>query len=455
MQHDNTYLFSEMPVRRAVLSLAIPTVLSQIITVVYNMADTFFIGKLNDPNQVAAATICMPAFILINAVANLFGIGGASKISRSLGAGDPETARKTASFCAWTALLAALAYGLLFLLVRPALLPLLGADEETLHFCCQYTLWTVTIGAVPTALSAGVAHLIRADGFARQAGFGIAMGGILNILLDPIFIFVFRLEIAGAAIATMISNTAAASYFLLFLYRKRGQTVVSIHPKYYTARDHIATDVLTSGLPSCVMSMMASVSNGVLNSMIAEYSNTAVAGFGIAKKIDMIAFAVAQGMTQGTLPLIGYNFASGNRKRMTQSIRTTLLLALGIAVTANVTLFFLAPQITRLFIADAETVGYGKQFLKIISFTCPPSAANFMIITVFQATKRRVEPLILSMMRKGSVDIPLMFLLRRFAGLNGIAAATPIADWLTLLVSMLLFFPYLHRIRQQPLPKEA
>ena len=445
---NNEYLFCEMPVRRAVLALAVPTVISQIITVIYNMADTFFIGQLNDPNQVAAATVAMPAFAALTALSNLFGIGGASKIARCLGKKDEETAKKTAAFSIWTAVFVALFYGVIIFLVRPWFLPVLGTNAETYDFCSGYVFWTITIGAIPTVLNAALAHLIRTEGYAKQAGFGVAFGGILNIVLDPIFIFVFHMEITGAAIATMLSNMAAMLYFFLFLYKIRKKTVITPNPKYYCITDGIPGDVVIGGLPSFVMMMLGCLSNSILNRLVTSYSNEAMAGMGIAKKIDMIAFSVAQGMTQGVLPLIAYNYASGNQKRMSKSIRATLTYTLIMACSATLILFFFASPITRCFIDNDATVSYGRDFLKAICFTCPSTAVNFMIIMVFQATKQKVQPLILSMLRKGSVDIPLMIVLNRLIGINGIAWATPLADWLTLIVSMLLFLPYINKIKK-------
>lgn len=224
---EKEYLFTAMPVNRAVISLAVPTVISQIITVVYNMADTFFIGQMNDPNQVAAATISMPLFIFMTALANLFGIGGASLISRSLGIGNRKKAASCSSFCIWTAAGAALLYGIAILFLRPCLLPVIGADSKTWNYCSDYIFWTICIGAVPTVLNPALAHLIRSEGYSKQASLGVAFGGILNILLDPLFIFVFDMEIQGAAIATMLSNTAASIYFILFICEKRRWTLNS------------------------------------------------------------------------------------------------------------------------------------------------------------------------------------------------------------------------------------
>ncbi len=445
---NNDYLFCKMPVRRAVLALAVPTVISQIITVIYNMADTFFIGQLNDPNQVAAATVAMPAFAALTAISNLFGIGGASKIARCLGKKDTKTAKETAAFSIWTAFGVALLYGIAIFLAKSWILPILGTNTGTYEYCSQYVFWTITIGAVPTVLNAGLAHLIRAEGYAKQAGFGVAFGGILNIVLDPIFIFVFRMEIVGAAIATMLSNTAAMVYFILFLYRIRKKAVITLNPKYYRIVDGIPGDVVVGGLPGFIMMMLGCLSNSVLNRLITSYSNEAMAGMGIAKKIDMIAFSVAQEMTQGVLPLIAYNYASGNRKRMSRSIRVTLAYTLIIACSATLTLFLFASPITRCFINNDETVSYGKDFLKVICFTCPSTAVNFMIITVFQATKKKVQPLILSLLRKGSLDIPLMIAINYFIGIKGIAWAAPLADWLALVVSLFLFLPYIKKIKK-------
>ena len=386
MTDKKASLFSDVPVSKAVLILAVPTVISQLITVVYNMADTFFIGQLNDPLQVAAATLAMPCFMFLTAFANLFGLGGSSLISRCLGMDDREKAAHTAAFCIWTGIAAAFLYGIGILLFEPVLFPLLGAKEETWGYLRQYVFWTIGVGAIPTVMNAEFAHLIRSEGYSKTAGFGVALGGILNIALDPVFIFGLQMEIAGAAIATMLSNTA-------------------------------------------------------LNHIVAGYSNTAVAGMGIAKKIDLLAYAISQGMTQGTLPLIGYNFSSGNVKRMKQSIKTAFLYSLIVAVCGTIVLYFSAAPIARGFISDAETVHYGQTFLKIICLACPTTAINFMVITVFQAIGKKVQPLFLSLLRKGSLDILFMLLLNNVMGISGIAWATPFADWVAFVISLVLIIP--------------
>lgn len=441
-------LFTSVPVGRAIISLAVPTVIAQLITVVYNMADTFFIGQLGDPNQVAAATLAMPIFIFLTGFANLFGIGGASLISRCLGIGDREKAKSTSSFCIWAAFCLSLLYGVAVVLLRGSILPLLGADAATSEFCSVYVFWTIGVGAVPTVLNATLAHLVRSEGYSAQASFGVAFGGILNIILDPVFIFAFRMEIAGAAIATMLSNAAATLYFFLFIFKIRRLSSITPSPKHFTLGRGIPFEVLAVGLPGFLMTLMSTLSNLTLNKMIAGYSNEAIAGMGIAKKIDLMAFAIAQGMTQGTLPLIGYNYSSGNHKRMLSTIKILLLDCLAVSLCGMAFMFLCAAPITRCFIDDAATVEFGRTFLRIVCIACPTTSLNFLAVTIFQATGKKFQPLLLSLLRKGGLDIPLMFLFNSIIGINGIAWATPLADGLALIISALLVLPYLLKMKR-------
>ena len=443
---ENNELFASMPVAQAILMLAVPTVVSQIITIIYNMADTFFIGQLGDPKQVAAATLAMPLFMFMTALSNLFGVGGASLISRFLGAKERDQARRCSAFCIWSAAAVSFLYGVLVLAGRPVLMPLLGANEETFQMASSYLFWTIGLGALPTVLNPALAHLIRAEGYSRQASFGVAFGGILNMVLDPLFIYGFHLQITGAAIATLISNTTALLYFVGFIWKIRKNSVLTLSPRYYTLGNHIPAEVVSVGLPSFLISMMGTVSNMVLNHIIAGYSNVAVAGMGIAKKVNMLAFAVAQGITQGTLPLIGYNYSSGDRKRMLEAIRTLFVFSLGVALFIAVMLYLNAPAVTRLFINNEETVSYGCSFLHIICSASPMTTMTFFALTVFQATGKKKQPIILSMLRKGTVDVPFMFLFNAMFGIGGVAWATPVAEVTSMVVAAVMVIPYIRKL---------
>lgn len=441
MKASKTELFENTPVVKAVLALVVPTVISQIITVIYNMADTFFVGQVGDPNQVAAASLSLPLFLATTGLANLFGIGGASLISRSLGRGDPDKARRTSAFCIWTSAAAALLYGLVIFALRGAILPAVGADEFTYGFCESYLFWTLTIGAIPTVLNAALAHLVRAEGFSGQASFGVALGGGLNIILDPVFIFGFHLEITGAAVATMLSNLIATLYFIVLIIIKREKFHITLNPRHYSVSGGIPKEVLLVGLPSSIMNVMGIFSNITLNKLLVNYSNAAVAGIGIAKKIDMLAFAIANGLSQGVIPLIGYNYAAKNTRRMRSAIKVTLILSLAVTTVGAVLLFTCANPLVRAFIDDAETVRYGGMFQRIICITGPFTAITTVIISIFQSVGQKGKPLLMSMLRKGGLDVPFMFLLDSLAGVKAIAWATPIADCGAMLVGILLFVP--------------
>ena len=450
MKAEKSELFETVPVGRAVVALALPTVIGQIITVIYNMADTYFIGQLGNPAEVAAVQVAMPLFIFFNAISNLLGLGGASLISRSLGEGDRSRARRASAFCIWTAAAAAVVYGVAVGFARSAMLPVLGTTSTSFGFCRDYVFWTIAVGALPTVMNNVLAQMIRAEGYSSVASIGVAAGGILNMILDPIFIFALGLRVTGAAVATMLSNLAAAVFFAVFITVKRDRMTATLSPRYYTVRDGIPAEVLTVGLPSFIISTLASVSNMVLNHLMGSYSDEATAGIGIAKKIDMLAFAIAQGMTQGSLPLIGYNYTSGNRRRMNDAIKTTLLMCFGVAIAGAVWLFTCAAPMAGLFIDNSpDTVTYSTNFLRIIAITCITTAPGFMIITIFQATGNKIRPLLLSLLRKGAVDIPLMLFLNKTVGVYGIVWAIPIADATALLVSLCVFIPFYRKLRRE------
>ncbi len=442
MQNENKELFESMDVGRAVLTMSVPMVISQAITVVYNVADTFFVGQLNSPEQIAAVTVSLPLFVFLTAITNLFGVGGSTVVSGLLGEDRREDAGRCTAFCLWTAILIGGLYSLTIFFTRQSLLPLVGAGSDIYQYACDYLFWTICIGAIPTVISPVLANLIRAQGYSKQASFGVALGGILNILLDPIFIFVLRLEVKGAAIATMLSNVCAVIYFAIFIRSKKDDMVIRFRPKYYTLKKEISLQVFSAGLPNFMLSTLATFSNSVLNPLMAVYSTEALAALGIAKKIDLLAFAVAQGMSQGTLPIVSYNYSAGNKKRLDEIIRKTAVYGLIFAFCGTLLLFSGSGVLARLFIKDAATAFYAKTFLRHICFTCPTTTIVLMVISVFQGTGKKGFSLFVSALRKGLTDIPLILFLNKLYGMMGIIWAIPLADAAAMLVALAVFLPY-------------
>ena len=439
---QNMAIFESAPIPVAVMTLAVPTIITQLINIIYNFADTWYVGRTGSAAMVAALSVCMPVFVLLAAIANLFGIGGASVISRALGRKDLSYARKTFAFCFYAGIAASVAFGLLIALFRSRLIPVIGGDDASYQYIYDYMFWTMIIGAIPTVGNVLCGHLVRSVGAAKEAGFGMSMGGVLNIILDPLFMFVILPpgnEVTGAAIATCLSNTAALFYFLVYLYRHRDHPVLSLSVSDFTVGEQIPANVVSIGIPAALATSMAMLSNIAANALVSEYGSSAVAGMGVAKKINMLAFNTTMGLTQGVLPLLGYNFGARNFNRLKKSI----------AFTGVVGLFrTFAPVLVSFFIAEEASVSFGSSFLRVIALATPLASISYLTNTLFQATGRRLSSFFLSILRKGCMDIPLMFLFKSMFGMYGIVWATPTAETGSLIVAAFLVLLLIRDIRQ-------
>lgn len=439
---ENKTLFEQTPVPKALASLAIPTIISQLIVMIYNLADTFFIGQTNDPYKVAASSMAYVLFFMLNALANLFGIGGGSLISRLLGQGKAEESKGVSSFSFYGTILVTGIYCLLCYVFMNPILTLMGASDNTLGFAREYTLWVVVIGGIPATLSMAMSHLLRSEGHGSKASFGLSMGGILNIILDPLFMFVLLpegKEVAGAAIATMLSNVAALIYYFAVFFRIRQDSVLSLSPSRITAGLKYAGEVLSVGFPSALSTLLVCVSITVLNSLTSGHGDIPLAAVGIVKKIDMLPHNVGTGLCQGMIPLISYNFASGNHKRMKSTINTARIWGIAFAGLCILVFELFASGISLLFIKDAETVSLTASFLRIMCLATPLTVCNFHMCYTLQAMGKGTESLVLSACRQGLFNIPLMFLMNHFFGIYGIVWTQFLADTLTVIVSVIVY----------------
>lgn len=451
LSNKETYIFESAPIGKAIATLALPTIISQIITMIYNLADTWYIGQLGDNNQVAAVTIAYPAFIGLTAIANLFGIGGGSLISGALGRGDYNLVKKLSSFCFWAAVgvtaiisTGAFAGGKSFMM-------LLGADANTLPYVHDYLFWTFVIGGIPTVLNMLLAHLVRAVGASKQAAIGMSLGGILNIVLDPLFIFSwgFGMNIAGAALATCISNVVATCYFLLFFWKKRRETVLSLHPRYFRCGIKTTGQVFYVGIPSALQVFLSVVSNAVLNNLMSVYTSTAVAALGIVKKVDMIPTNIVQGLSNGVLPLLAYSHGSGNRKRMNLTLKYSLIICIIFTGVCLACLEIFAPGLVRFFINQPETIFLGSSFMRLHCMAMPFISITLLFTAVFQAIGQGGKALLLSLFRKGIIDLPLMILMNILIPMTGLMVVQPTLDFLCAAIAVAMYlFPSRRNIRQ-------
>lgn len=435
-------IFAEYPVPKAVASMVVPTIISQIITVIYNLADTWYVGLTGNAAAVAAISLCLPVYNIMTAFGNLFGIGGSSVIARALGIGQPKRAQAAFSLAIRGAFVAAALYAVLLLIFARPFLLCIGGDAESIDYAVWYTYITMVVGGIPTILSAVFAHLIRSIGQSKTASFGITLGAILNMVLDPLFMFVILPagnEVLGAAIATAISNAAAMLYFIFYILRSRENSIF----RFCLERDgkirNTLMDILKCGIPSFFLLAAGQISNFFLNGMIAAMgASAAVAGIGVVRKINSLAYAVNQGITQGMLPIVAYCYASKRISRMKSVVAFSSVCTLSFSLLCSVGSYLFAPQLIAFFIKDADTISYGTEFLRVLCIGVAIYPILFVIIAVFQAVGQSAKPFLLSLLHKGSLDIVLFFVIRKAFGLEYILWASPIMAAVALVVGLVL-----------------
>lgn len=429
-------LMGSVKVSTSVAKMAIPSVISSLVTVLYNMADTFFVGQTGDSLQVAAVSLTNPCFVLMMAVANMIGMGGAALASSALGAGNQEKARKTTSFAFWASIGLGIIFTILFLTLTNPILKLLGADHETIAKAAGYLRW-IAPGAPFCIWSVTASFVVRSVGFSTEAMTGNMIGTILNIVLDPVFISVFHMGAAGAAIATSISNIIASVYYIWFFVRKC--KTVSIHPKYFTLRRDIAANTLITGLPTGLFSALMSLSTILMNQIMTAWGNNAVAAIGIVFKANMFVSFVQMGIANGVQPLLGYAYGAKNKPRFqaVEKYTVKILIITGIFCTALYLIF--RNQIMALFINNAEVIRLGVPMLVAYTVSGPFIGLFFLDMNCLQSTEHPAPATLLSVMRNGILLIPLMFILRNAFGFYGALSAQAVTDYIVIILAVIFW----------------
>ena len=439
-REDKRELFENTPVPRALASMAVPTIISQLINLVYNMVDAFFIGRTGNSYMMAATTLTLTLVLMSVAFSNLFGIGGGSLVARLLGARREDEAKSVSAFSIYGAAALALTYSLILGLFLNPILYLFGASEATIGFARQYAILVIVIGSLPAILSASMAHLLRNVGFARQASIGLSSGGMLNMLLDPLFMFVLLppgFEVLGAALATLLSNVVACGYLLYAFCRAAKTTALSLRPTdaRCISRENLKK-LLSVGVPSAILTGLFDLANIFLNVLAAAHSDLVLAGMGIVMKVERVPNAINLGIGQGMLPIVAYNYSSGNRERMKETIRTARRYGLLVCAASIVLFQLLASPLTSLFLSTAsedaaaaiQTLGYAVLFLRIRSLASPVQFLNYHTSYCMQAMGDGKSTILHAVVRELVFYIPFMYLLDGLLGAGGLAAALPVGE---------------------------
>ena len=439
---EKTQLFEEMPIPKAVMTLAIPTIISSLVMVIYNLADTYFVGILNDPIQNAAVTLAAPVLLAFNAVNNLFGIGASSMMSRGLGRKDFDTVFRSSAFGFYFALMSGILFSVLCTVFQVPMLAMLGADSQTAAATGEYLKWTVNFGAAPSILNVVLAYLVRAEGSSLHASIGTMSGCLLNIILDPIFILPQGLNMgaAGAGLATFLSNCTACGYFFILLFVKRGRTYVSIRPSHFGFQKIIVSGIFAVGIPASIQNLLNVTGMTVLNNFTSSYGADAVAAMGIVQKINMVPLNIALGLSQGIMPLISYNYASGNIKRMKDTLIFTVKITLSFMALVSAGYFLGAGPLTSLFMKNPAIVAYGTRFLRGLCLGTPFLCMDFLAVGVFQACGMGKKSFLFAILRKIVLEIPALFVLNYFFPLYGLAYAQLAAEFILAIAAIIVLF---------------
>lgn len=429
-------VFQESKVSKAYMRLSVPLVLSMVVTLIYNLADTFFVAQTNDTNIVAGVSLGMPLFTLLMAVGNIFGQGGSSLISRLLGQKDHGGVRRASSFCFYTTIFLGILIGVAMLILRVPLLYVLGASEETFSHASSYYTY-LAIGAPAVILSFIHSNLLRAEGMSKESMTGTILGAVVNIVLDPIFISVLGLGAGGAAVATVIGYLASDVFFVVIVVKRSHMLSVSLREICLPAQ-HIG-QILGIGIPAAIVNLMQSVSVVLVNQFLLSFGNDKIAAMGIVLKVSMIALLLLTGFAFGGQPLFGYYYGARDKKRLQELFRFCIRFISILALGLTVVILLLAPVLMRCFMDNDGIVADGTLMLRWQVVTMVFVGIVLLMTIVFQSMGKVVGSFILSVSRQGVVFLIVLALAYSTAGYMGIVVSQAIADVLTAGIAVVLF----------------
>ena len=427
------YTLSEENPYKAVVKLGVPLICGMFIMVLYNLVDTFFIGKMDDAYQLAAVNLAYPVMMITVAISNMVGTGASSLIARSLGAGKKELADHTVTagmvLTAVNSVIVALS-GLIFL---PWIITALGAKSNTYIFTRDYVL-IILIGTVFTMGNYTLGQLLRSEGSVKFSIIGMMAGTVINIVLDPIFIFLLHMEIRGAAIATVLGNVAGTAISMTIYMR--GKTILRPQIKYIKPTSEILKEIFWVGVPASLETLLTSVAYVINNNLAVGYGELTVAAMGVAQKIMTVGNYIYQGFAAGIQPLMGYNYGAKNSNRMRECLKAGLIVVTDTELAVMAFFWMFAPLLISIFTTSEEVITTGVKVLRTIMFILPFVGAVSMCRMSFQAMGKPVYAFAITLVRQMFLYVPLLLLLNFLFGFGGMLWAQPVTEVIMMTVSV-------------------
>ena len=433
---------TETPVEKLISSLALPTVISMMITMIYNAADTFFVSKIG-VSASGATGIVFSLMAILQAFGFMYGHGAGSNISRKLGAKDIKSARiycTSAFFLALITALVILVSGLVFL--KP-LMSLLGSTPTILPYAESYGRW-ILIAAPAMATSCVMNNIMRYEGMAKLAMIGLGTGGILNIFLDPLLIFVFKLGISGAGIATAFSQYLSMAILLVFFLKKKTQSRISL--KYLSFKPRVAWDIISVGAPSFARQGLNSVSTMLLNVQCSAYGDECIAAMSIVAKIMMFIFSICIGIGQGFQPVCSFNYGAKKNDRVRKAIKFLWIFSTVIISIVSAVCFALSPSLVKIFRSEKEIIDIGSAALRYLCISMCLMPTIMVANMTFQSVGMSGKAFFLACAQNGLFFIPLILTLPRFFGIVGIEISQPISFFIDAVVSVPFLLAFYKRL---------
>ncbi|SHK03962.1 MATE family efflux transporter [Paramaledivibacter caminithermalis] len=439
-------MMGEEKISKILIKLAIPGIIAMLVNAVYNVVDTMFVGMLGNTSAIGAVAVAFPLFMIIAALGQMFGVGVGSYISRLLGEKNKELADRAASTTFFTSLVCGMvfvAFGTIFLV---PLLKMFGATETIMPFAKDYSRILV-IGAVFTVTNMTLNNMIRAEGNAKYSMFAISLGAGLNIILDPVFMFVLDMGVKGAAFATVLAQMI--SFIFLIRYYISGKSYIKISIKNFTFSQKIYTEVMKIGIATFTRQGLSSLSLALINVAAKPYGDAAVAAMGVTLRVISIGVFVVLGYNQGFQPVAGYNYGAKKYNRLRQAIKVSLKWTTAFATIITVIFMFFAEGILAIFSKDLEVVIIGARTIRAVSLLFPLFGFQQVYAALFQALGKGREALVLSLSRQGIFLIPSVIVLPKLFELNGVIFSQTVADFFTIIVTGILALKLNKKIREE------
>lgn len=429
-------LFEKAPIKKVYFKISLPVVMGMLASMIFSLADTFFVAQTGNTNLVAGITVCTPMFMFMMALGDIFGLGGSSIISRLFGQKNYELSRRISAVCFYYSLILGAVVAILLLVFEKPILHLLGATDATYSYAAAFYRVFV-IGAPLIIAELAPSNLIRTEGLAKQSMQAIVFGTALALILDPIFLFIFKWGAAGVALANILGYALEFGFLIYYTHRDCKYITMDIKEAHISFRDF--KEILAIGIPGSVTNLMQSFGMALLNNFLAKYGATQVAAMGITQKIYLIVMLVMVGFAFGAQPLIGYNYGARKAKRFKEALHFDLLIEIVYSVVLSIILMIFAPLLVKFFMDKPEIITIGAYMTRACLSTTPFIGAILVFTTVFQSAGKAWSAFIMALSRQGVIYFIAMLVCAHLFGLHGVVWAQPVADVITFVIGFALY----------------